>query len=130
MQEYMIEMKCDPPQPPIIRRRPQRRDDVIEENKEENKEEVDNDDIYVEIDEKEENSSILIVDDDIINLEVHEAMIHQMKHIKSDTALSGPIAIELIKERLEKVLEGQATMYKFILMDYSMPEMDGPQTAE
>ena len=53
-----------------------------------------------------------------------------MKQLKSDTALSGSIALELIKERLEKVLQGQASMYKFILMDYSMPEMDGPQTAE
>ena len=52
-----------------------------------------------------------------------------MKHLKSDTALSGPIALELIKERLNKVLQGQAVMYKFILMDYSMPEMNGPQTA-
>ena len=53
-----------------------------------------------------------------------------MKHLKSDTALSGYIAIELIKERLNKVLKEEAFMYKFILMDYSMPEMDGPQTVE
>ena len=52
-----------------------------------------------------------------------------MRHLKSDTALSGSIALELIKERLNKVLQGQAIMYKFILMDYSMPEMDGPETA-
>ena len=53
-----------------------------------------------------------------------------MKHLKSDTALSGSNAIELIKERLRKLLQGQASMYKFILMDYSMPEMDGPETSE
>ena len=63
-----------------------------------------------------------------MNLEVHKAMILSMKHLNSDTALSGSIALELIKVRLNKVLQGQASMYKFILMDYSMPEMDGPQT--
>ena len=51
-----------------------------------------------------------------------------MKHIKSDTALSGSIALKLVEERLNKVLQGQAIMYKFILIYYSMPEMDGPQT--
>ena len=50
-----------------------------------------------------------------------------MKQIKSDTALSGSIALKLIEERLNKVLRGQALMYKFILVYYSMPEMDGPQ---
>ena len=53
-----------------------------------------------------------------------------MKHLKCDTALSGCVALELIKKRLNLVLQGRAIMYKFILMDYSMPEMDGPQTAE
>ena len=53
-----------------------------------------------------------------------------MKHIKSDTALSGSIALKLVEERLNKVLQGQAIMYKFILIYYSMPEMDGPQTVQ
>ena len=53
-------------------------------------------------------------------------MITQMMNLKSDTALSGSIAIDLIRERLNQVMQGQAKMYKFILMDYSMPDMDGP----
>ena len=63
-----------------------------------------------------------------MNLEVHETMIRNMKNLKSDTALSGAIALNLIKERLTKVLNNQASMYKFILMDYSMPGMNGPHT--
>ena len=51
-----------------------------------------------------------------------------MKKLKSDTALSGAIALNSIKERLTKVLNNESTMYKFILMDYSMPGMNGPQT--
>ena len=55
-------------------------------------------------------------------------MIQNMKNLKVDTALSGAIALNLIKERLTKVLNNQASMYKFILMDYSMPGMNGPNT--
>ena len=55
-------------------------------------------------------------------------MIQNMKKMKCDTALSGAIALNLIKERLTKVLNNQASMYKFILMDYSMPGMNGPNT--
>ena len=77
-----------------------------------------------------EDAAILIVDDELMNLEVHEAMISSMKNLKSDTALSGAIALELVRERLDKVLQGRAAMYKFILMVYSMPNMDGPQTVE
>ena len=51
-----------------------------------------------------------------------------MKNLKCDAALSGAIALNLIKERLTKVLENQANMYKFIMMDYSMPGMNGPHT--
>ena len=63
-----------------------------------------------------------------MNLEVHKTMIQNMKNLKVDTALSGAIALNLIKERLTKVLNNQASMYKFILMDYSMPGMNGPNT--
>ena len=63
-----------------------------------------------------------------MNLEVHQTMIQNMKKLKCDTALSGAIALDLIKERLTKVLDNQASMYKFILMDYSMPGMNGPHT--
>ena len=76
-----------------------------------------------------DNASVLIVDDDIMNLEVHKAMVRQLKNINSDTALSGTKALDLIRARIEKVLLGQATMYRIILIDYSMPDMDGPQSA-
>ena len=50
-------------------------------------------------------------------------------NIKCDTASSGSIALKLIKKRAKKVITGSDHMYKAILMDYSMPEMDGPCTA-
>jgi len=32
----------------------------------------------------------------------------------------------MIQERLELTYRGEASMYRLILLDYSMPEMDGP----
>ena len=43
-----------------------------------------------------------------------------------DFALNGKRALELIDERLELVYAHVGTMYHLILLDYSMPEMDGP----
>ena len=35
----------------------------------------------------------------------------------------------MIQSRIELVYRGQANMYSVIFVDYSMPEMDGPQVA-
>ena len=48
------------------------------------------------------------------------------RKVKSDAALEGREALNLIQTRLELVYRGEASMYKVILLDYSMPEMDGP----
>ena len=51
--------------------------------------------------------------------------------MKSDSALNGKDAIKLVQNRIEQVYRGEvAFMYKVILLDYSMPEMDGPQFAQ
>ena len=47
----------------------------------------------------------------------------------SDQAMSGVKALALINERISKVKAGEAEMYKLLMLDYSMPEMDGPQVA-
>jgi CheY-like chemotaxis protein len=50
--------------------------------------------------------------------------------IPSDSAISGKVAIEMIKERIKRVSEGTSTdYYKLILLDYSMPLLDGPATS-
>ena len=46
-----------------------------------------------------------------------------------DEANNGVMALTKIQERIELVREEQAEMYKIILLDYSMPDLDGPQTA-
>ena len=71
---------------------------------------------------------VLIVDDDQMNIEVIKAMLED-QDVVTDTALSGNAALALVEKRLEAVYRGEAPMYKLILLDYSMPEMDGPQVA-
>ena len=56
-------------------------------------------------------------------------MILSMRNMPSDSALNSFDALNFISTRLKEVLEGRATMYKLILLDYSIDEMDGPQIA-
>ena len=48
----------------------------------------------------------------------------------ADIALSGSEALNLVKKRFEQISGGEAKMYRLILLDYSMPEMDGPTVAK
>lgn len=61
-----------------------------------------------------------------MNIEVVKMMLAG-KGIEIDSALNGKEAIELIKHRFELVHANQGRMYRLILLDYSMPEMDGPE---
>ena len=71
---------------------------------------------------------ILIVDDEILNIEVIGLLLLGKK-IVTDSALSGKEALEKIKERAKFVKDGTGEMFKIILLDYCMPEIDGPETA-
>ncbi len=62
---------------------------------------------------------ILVVDDTKMNLEVVKGLLKKT-HIKIDTSLSGPDAIELVKTR----------KYDIIFLDHKMPGMDGVETLE
>ena len=46
-----------------------------------------------------------------------------------DTAGGGAEAINLFKERVAKCKTEGAPMYKLILLDFSMPDMNGPAVA-
>ena len=71
---------------------------------------------------------MLIIDDDAFNVEILEMMVKDEGY-SCDSALSGSEAIEMVLNRLEQVYHGQAQMYKLILLDFSMPGMNGPETA-
>ena len=63
-----------------------------------------------------------------MNLEVIKTLLHE-KNVPCDTVMSGEDALVLVKKRLKLVQANMAPMYKVILMDYSMPVMDGPTVA-
>ena len=48
--------------------------------------------------------------------------------VASDAAESGEKAIEIFHEKLNRVAQGEDTMYKLIFLDYNMREdgMNGP----
>lgn len=73
-------------------------------------------------------ATILVVDDEPINIEILCAMLEQ-KGYKVDCSSSGLEALYLIKERFKLVQQGKASMYKLILLDFSIPDMDGPEIA-
>lgn len=61
---------------------------------------------------------ILIVDDSQVNLSLMREMLHRMGH-EVDLAENGEVAVE----------KARKTSYDAILMDFSMPVMDGPTAA-
>lgn len=61
---------------------------------------------------------VLVVDDNDINLTLMSEMVRRMGH-HPDTALNGQEAVD----------KAQANVYDVILMDFSMPVMDGPTAA-
>ena len=56
-------------------------------------------------------------------------MMLEVKGFGHDGANGGIEALDLIKRRFDLAVQGKAGMYKLILLDYSMPDMDGPQAA-
>mmetsp|Transcript_47691 Transcript_47691/g.63016 ORF Transcript_47691/g.63016 Transcript_47691/m.63016 type:complete len:109 (+) Transcript_47691:473-799(+) len=54
----------------------------------------------------------------------------QEKQISCDYAVTGAEALTALRTRIDLVERGLVkSNYRFILCDYSMPEMDGPTTA-
>ena len=53
----------------------------------------------------------------------------KVKGLDCESATSGDEALSKIQERIENVILGQGQLFKLILLDYSMPEMDGPAVA-
>ena len=68
-------------------------------------------------------TSILAVDDNCFNIMAYKNSFSFLK-MEVDAALDGISALEMIKEKYRQT--GQC--YKLILMDFSMPELTGPET--
>lgn len=63
------------------------------------------------------------------NIMIMNDMLKEMR-VKSNYVLSGADAITSIENRLALAEEGKGEMYKLVLLDYNMPEMDGPAVAK
>lgn len=79
-------------------------------------------------DESEQLAQVLLIDDEPINIEVLNGMFNVLG-MTCDSASSGPEGVAIVSRRLELVRRNKARMYSLICLDYSMPEMDGPQVA-
>ena len=71
----------------------------------------------------------MVVDDDPMQIEIVTSIIQSIRDIQIDSVSSSSQALNLVGRRLNEVLLGRAAMYKIILLDYSIDEMDGPQIA-
>ena len=40
--------------------------------------------------------------------------------------MNGKMAIKLVEDRIKLCEQTEAAMYKIVMLDYSMPDMDGP----
>ena len=67
------------------------------------------------------SNPILIVDDNMFNICAVESLFAQF-NFECDSCVNGEEAVKLIKGRCLS----KEPMYKLILMDYSMPDCDGP----
>jgi CheY-like chemotaxis protein len=77
---------------------------------------------------------VLIVDDQIFNIEFLRCQLEAIPQLKDrcDYAENGLAAVKLVRASLDKFKrgEGVSILYKLILLDYSMPLLDGPATSQ
>ena len=79
-----------------------------------------------EVSDTDESSEVLIVDDDLMNMEAMRMMLQQFK-LSASCARSGPDAVKLVQNRLNR---DDLKPYSLILLDYSMPVMNGFQCVQ
>lgn len=78
---------------------------------------------------------ILVVDDQVFNIEFLRCQLELIPSLagRCDYVDNGPSAIRLVNETLVGLRKdgssASSSYYSLILLDYSMPKMDGPMTA-
>lgn len=78
--------------------------------------------VIEQVDEEDDEScQILIIDDNHLNTEAVLGLLQQFS-LPASSATSGAQAIRMVKNRLNRA---DLKIYKLIMVDYSMPQMDG-----
>ena len=72
-------------------------------------------------------AQVLIIADDPINIQGIQQIMNNAG-FKLDSAIGGYQGLQMIKQRGDAPTQ-TIPMYKLIILDYSMPEIDGPKTA-
>ena len=69
------------------------------------------------------------MDDEPTNIEILSILL-KLKNLGSNYAACGQEALQVLKERIAKVKQNKLEMFKIIFLDFSMPDMDGPEVAQ
>lgn len=75
-----------------------------------------------------ESAKILLVDDEFMNL-YHPKGMFESSGLECSIASGGYKAVEYVRQRVESEKNGTGSMYRLLLLDYSMPDMNGPEVA-
>ena len=86
--------------------------------------------VMAAVEERKELAQVLIVDDCNLNVQILTGILSH-NEITSNFVLSGFAALTKLTERIEEIESNEEhEMYRVILLDYSMPIMDGLETAK
>ena len=72
------------------------------------------------------NAGVLVIDDNLLNIAAIQGVLTEFD-VSSQKAVSGKDALRLIESRANSYQTDKIPMFALILLDFSMPDMDGPE---
>ena len=70
--------------------------------------------------------SVLVVDDNVTNIYALKGLLLKF-NVSSEKAVNGRDAISLVENRIIDNLTLGTPMFRLVMLDFCMPEMDGPE---
>lgn len=72
------------------------------------------------------NPGVLVIDDNFMNITAIQGVL-SLFNVHSEKAISGQDALNIIESRTMSYLTENTPMFVLIFLDFSMPDMDGPE---